>query len=87
MKGKGNILATIEQDIQAFVFKTIESFGPNRERIERAATLESLDVDSLDLIELGQLVEERFGIRLLADDLNEVHTVGQAVDRIAEKVR
>jgi acyl carrier protein len=79
-------LGVTSQDVQQFVFEAIESFGPEVEAINREATLESLDVDSLDLVELGQMVEERYSVRLGADDLSEVRTVGQAIDMIAEKI-
>src|SRR3712207_7155495 len=41
--------------------------GPSRDELIRAATFEALDVDSLDLAELSQVVEEQFGVRLKGD--------------------
>jgi len=75
------------EGVQKFVFDSIAIFGPEPEEISREATLESLDVDSLDLVELGQLVEEKYGVRLQPQDFEDVSTVGDAVDVIATKVQ
>lgn len=80
-------MSATQEDVQELVYGAIESFGTSREIIDRDSTLESLDVDSLDLVELGQLVEEKYNLRLTSDDLSEVQTVGQAVDLILEKLQ
>lgn len=76
-----------EERIQEFVFNALTSFGPELADINLQASLESLDIDSLDLIELGQLVEEEYGVRLKGEDFKDVETVGQAIDVIVGKVR
>jgi acyl carrier protein len=73
-------------EVQEFVFEALVSFGPEPDEVSRDATLEALDIDSLDLTELGQLVEEKYGIRLKPEDFEDVKTVGEAVDIIATKV-
>ena len=57
----------------------------DREQISREATFEALDVDSLDLVELAQIVEDEFGVALGADDVKDLKTVGDAVDLIVAK--
>ena len=79
-------MSSTPQDVQDFVVDAIVSLGPERDHIRPEATLESLDVDSLDLVELSQMVEERFDVKLQPDDLKDVETVGQAIDVIREKV-
>jgi acyl carrier protein len=74
-------------EVQEFVFTSLVSFGPESEEVNREATLESLDIDSLDLTELGQLVEEKYAVRLKPEDFENVSTVGQAVDVIVAKVQ
>jgi acyl carrier protein len=76
-----------QTEVQEFVFESIAFFGPEPEEVTREATLESLDVDSLDMVELGQLVEEKYGVRLQPQDFEGVATVGEAVDIIAAKVQ
>ena len=75
--------AVTEEDVEKVVVDSLESFGADREQITRAATLEELDIDSLDLAELSQIVEERFEIQLKGSDVAEVKTVGDAITLIA----
>ena len=42
-------------------------------------TWEELDVDSLDLVELVQSLEDEYGIRIDDEQLKPVKTVGDAV--------
>jgi acyl carrier protein len=75
---------TAEQ-VEAVVYDALVELGPSRDQLHRAATFESLDVDSLDLAELSQVVEEAFGVRLKGDDVASIETVGQAIDLIVAK--
>ena len=77
--------AVSEQDVEKVVVDSLESFGADRDQITRDATLEQLDIDSLDLAELSQIVEERFEIQLKGSDVAEVKTVGDAITLIAER--
>ncbi len=49
------------------------------EQITRDAELEELDIDSLDLAELSQIIEEQFGVELTGSDVAEIRTVGDAI--------
>ena len=53
---------------------------------EEARFKEDLDADSLDLVELVMGLEERFDISVPEEDLENVGTVGQAVDLVMAKV-
>jgi acyl carrier protein len=53
---------------------------------EQARFKEDLDADSLDLVELVMGLEERFDISVPEEDLEDVATVGQAVDLVLAKV-
>lgn len=53
--------------------------------IKPEATLEDLDIDSLDLVELAQIIEERYEVRLERDDFKDVTTVGAAIEVIVNK--
>jgi acyl carrier protein len=78
---------SVTQDqIETTVFDAIASFGPERSEVTREATLESLDIDSLDLAELSQIVEEEFGVSLKGSDVSEIKTVGDAVDLILARI-
>ena len=54
--------------------------------VEEARFKEDLDADSLDLVELVMGLEERFDISVPEEDLENVGTVGQAVDLVLAKV-
>jgi acyl carrier protein len=54
--------------------------------VEEARFKEDLDADSLDLVELVMGLEERFDISVPEEDLENVATVGQAVDLVMAKV-
>jgi acyl carrier protein len=76
--------ATTEQ-VESRVVETLASFGPEVSQITRDATFEELDIDSLDLVELAQVVEDDYGVILKGEDMKELKTVGQAVDLIVSR--
>jgi acyl carrier protein len=71
--------------VEETVVEAIEKLGPEREEITREATFESLEVDSLDLVELGQVAEEEFHVEISGDDAEKLRTVGDAIDLIVER--
>jgi acyl carrier protein len=78
--------ATITADqVQPVVYDALAELGPERDQITANATWEELDIDSLDLAELSQVVEEQFGVRLKGDDVAQIKTVGEAVDLIVAR--
>ena len=74
-------------DVEATVNEALESFGAEAADINRDATLESLDIDSLDLAELSQVVEEKYGVTLKSTDAESMKTVGEAIDLIVERAK
>lgn len=74
--------ATVEETM----FDAISRLGPKRESITREATFEELDLDSLDLVELVQVVEEEWAIELDPQDLGKVGRVGEAVDLVLARM-
>jgi acyl carrier protein len=76
---------TTEQ-IEEVVVESLETFGADPDQIEPSATFEALDIDSLDLAELSQIVNERFGVELRGSDVAEIRTIEDAVKLIASRV-
>ena len=74
------------QEIEQRVFKALEEFGAEPDQIKPDADFESMDVDSLDLVELAQIVEEEYGVQLKGEDMEGVKTVSQAVDLVTSKL-
>jgi acyl carrier protein len=73
--------------IEKVITESLVTFGADPEAISRDAELEALDVDSLDLAELSQILEEQFGVELTAADVAEIKTVGDAIDLVAERAK
>jgi len=53
--------------------------------IEEASFKDDLDADSLDLVEFVMALEERFDVSIPEDELEDVTTVGRAVDLVLAK--
>ena len=67
--------------VEKVIFDGLEEIGAEGE-ITRDATFEALDVDSLDLVELAQIVEDEFGVELDGDAVKDVKTVGDVIDLV-----
>jgi acyl carrier protein len=79
-------MATVtSEQVEARVVETLASFGPDASSITREATFEELDIDSLDLVELAQVVEDEYGVVLKGEDMKELRTVGDAIDMIVSR--
>jgi acyl carrier protein len=71
--------------IEATVIESLKTFGAKEDEITREATWEEIDVDSLDLAELAQVVEDEHDVTMDPDDMKRIRTVGDAIDYITEK--
>ena len=47
---------------------------------------EDLDVDSLDLVEATLALEDALGVKIPEEEMEDVQTVGQAVELVAAKL-
>ena len=71
--------------VEKVVVDALPQFGADPSEISRDATFEDLDVDSLDLAELSQIIEDEFGVQLKGDDVGKIKTVGDAVDLVVSR--
>jgi acyl carrier protein len=79
-------MATVPtEQVETRVVETLASFGPDASEITREATFEQLEIDSLDLVELAQVVEDEYGVVLKGEDMKELKTVGDAIDLIVSR--
>ena len=78
---------TTPQDVESTVIENLISFGADPDVVSREATLEDIDIDSLDLVELTQVVEETYGIDLEGSDFKQIKTVGDVVDLVVDRVQ
>ncbi len=73
------------ENVEKTIYDGLVELGTERDQLSREATLEDLDVDSLDLVELAQIVEEEYGVELKGDDVKDVKTVGEVIDLVVSK--
>lgn len=73
------------ENVEETIYGGLVELGAERDDLTREATLESLDIDSLDLVELAQIVEDEFGVELRGDDVKNVKTVGEVIDVVVAK--
>ena len=71
--------------VEKTVYDALPQFGVEESEITRESTFEELDVDSLDLAELSQIIEDEHGVQLKGDDVAKIKTVGDAVDLVVSR--
>jgi acyl carrier protein len=72
-------------NVEKVIFDGLVELGTERDELSAEATLEDLDIDSLDLVELAQIVEDEFGVELRGDDVKDVKTVGEVINLVVAK--
>ncbi len=77
---------TTTERVERVVIEAIERFGPDADDVTRDSTFDALDIDSLDLVELAQIVEDEFGVKLESSDVAGLKTVGDAIDLVSARV-
>jgi acyl carrier protein len=77
--------AVTDQVVEQKLVEALVEVGAESDQISRDASFEALDVDSLDLVELAQVVEDEFGVELKGEDIKDLHTVGQAIDLVVAR--
>lgn len=71
-----------KEQIAGKVTEALVELGADRDAVKPEAEFEALELDSLDLVELAQIVEEEWGVEITAKDMETMRTVGQALDLI-----
>lgn len=62
-----------------------EQLGVEPDQVVREAEfVQDLNADSLDMVELVMSLEEEFGVEISDDDVENIRTVGDAVEYIKE---
>lgn len=80
-------MATVvtDQEVEQTLYVALAEVGADRSQLSREASFEALDVDSLDLVELAQVIEDEFGVELKGEDMKDLQTVGQAIDLVVAR--
>ncbi|HEX4759258.1 MAG TPA: acyl carrier protein [Thermoleophilaceae bacterium] len=74
-----------QETVETTIVDAIAKLGPDADQVTRDATFENLDVDSLDLVEVAQVIEEEFGVVLKGEDMEKLKTVGDAIDLVVAR--
>ena len=73
------------ENVEKTIFDGLVELGTERDQLARDASLEDLDVDSLDLVELAQIVEDEYGVEIADSDLDKIETVSDVVELITSR--
>lgn len=74
---------SMAEEVRDVILDCIAEFGEiDRSEIAPSSLLESLDIDSLDLVEIAQVLEERFGVTIEPDHMKDVTTVEDAINAV-----
>jgi acyl carrier protein len=77
---------TITKDqIEGRVVNALVEFGEERDSINLDSKFEELEVDSLDLVEMAQIIEDDYGVEVSDADMDKLKTVRDVVDLVAER--
>jgi acyl carrier protein len=74
-----------KETVEKTIADALVELGPERDQITRDATFEQLDIDSLDLVEVAQVIEEEFGVEIKGEEAEKLNTVGDAIDLVVAK--
>lgn len=70
------------QDVTALVVKGLEELGVDPDGLDADTRLEELDIDSLDVVELRQMLAEETGVRMTKEEMAQIRTIGDIVGLI-----
>ena len=73
------------EQVEARVLAALVTFGADADVVSRDATWEQLEVDSLDLVELAQVVEDEYNVEITSQDMQHLLTVGHVIDMVVER--
>ena len=76
--------ATKDQVTERVISALVE-FGEEPENVKPDSRFEDLDIDSLDLVELGQVIEDEYGIEIQDKDMDQIQTVQDVVDFVTAR--
>jgi len=67
-------------EVEAKVLQALSELGGlDPAALQPTTSFEEIDIDSLDLVELGQIMEEQLDVMLVTADVSELMTIGDAV--------
>jgi acyl carrier protein len=67
------------------VISALVEFGEEPENVKPDSRFEDLDIDSLDLVELAQVIEEEYSIEITDSDMDKITTVQDVVEFVHQR--
>jgi acyl carrier protein len=78
--------AVTEENVEKTVLDSLPQFvDVDPSEISRDSKFEDLDVDSLDLAELSQIIEDEYGVTLKGDDVGKIETVDDVIKLVVSR--
>jgi acyl carrier protein len=77
-------MAVTQEEVLNKIKEIVPKFGVDPEKVTNDSTLEDLDMDSLDVVEIMQAIEDDMGIRVPDEDLEDLSTIGDAVAAVVK---
>ena len=79
-------MATATKDqVSERVIEALVEFGEEPENVKPDSRFEDLDIDSLDLVELAQVVEDEYGVEIKDSEMDQIATVQDVVDFVTAR--
>jgi acyl carrier protein len=77
---------TLDEIKELLTTLLVEEFDIEPELLTDSASLGELDIDSLDMVEIGQVVDQKWGVRIRASDAEGVTDFGGIIQMIHRKI-
>ena len=71
--------------VEKVVLESLQNFGVEEDKLTPDASFSDLDIDSLDLAEMAQVLDDEFGVELRGDDVKGIENVRDLVQRVVAK--
>jgi acyl carrier protein len=76
---------TTKDQVQERVISALVEFGEEPENVKPDSRFEDLDIDSLDLVELAQVIEDEYKIEISDAEMEKITTVQDVVDFVTQR--
>jgi acyl carrier protein len=84
---ESSVQSISRQEIKELISRLlVEEFDIDPELITDSATMDELDLDSLDLVEIGQIAEQKYGVRIRGSDADDVTDIGGVIEMIHKRI-
>ena len=77
-------MAVTQESVLEKIKEIVPKFGVDPTAVTLEATLEDLDMDSLDVVEIMQAIEDDFGVRVPDEDLEGLATMGDTIAAVVK---